>query len=115
MDSTTRKALSENVKRLRLARKWNQTTLGQKAGVAQTLVSYVESPEGKSPTLETIEALAGALNVPAWTLLIPTDDLNPERMRGLDTLVSAYTTLPANGQDQVARVVDAERRYAKAS
>lgn len=115
MDSTTRKHVAENVLRLRKQRGWSQTELASKAGVGQTTVSSVERPEDKSPTLETLEQLAQAFGVPAWTLLIDSDDMDPAGMRALDGLVRSFAKLPQSGQDQVSRVADAEARYAKVS
>jgi len=113
MDKETRRTLAENVKRLREAEGWAQVKLAQKAGIAQTAVSYVERPDKKSPTLDTICALAGAFGVPAWTLLIPSDNLDPSHMNDLNGIVETYTHLPSEGQDQVRRVAESESRYAK--
>jgi len=115
MDTGTRKTVAFNVKRLRKQRGWAQTELAVKSGVAQTTISSVERPEDKSPTLDTLQQLAEAFNVPAWTLLIDADDMDPARMRAMDCLVRSFAKLPPDGQNQVERVADAEARYAKAS
>lgn len=114
MDTTTRKTVATNVKRLRALRGWAQTELAAKSGVAQTTISSVERPEDKSPTLDTLSQLADAFDVPPWTLLVDSDDLDPARMRAMDGLVRSFAKLPPDGQDQVSRVADAESRYAKA-
>lgn len=115
MDSTTRAAIAANIKRLRARQKWTQDELATRAGVAQTLISYLEKPDSKSPTIETMEKVAAAFGIPAWTLMIDTDRLDPERMRSLDSVVHSYVNLPADGQASIHRVADMEVRYAKAS
>lgn len=91
----------------------NQTDLGRRSGVGQTTVSSVENPEGKSPTLETLAALARALQVPEWTLLVAGPAMDARQLISLDTLVTTYTDLPEAGKTQVQRVAEAEERYAK--
>lgn len=110
----TLKILASNLKRLRLEAKLNQTELGKKAGVAQTLISQLENAldeEKKSPTLTTIDKLATAFGVPAWTLLVDTDGASPSRLKSLDAVVSAYTKLSEEGQIAVDRIVEMESRY----
>jgi transcriptional regulator with XRE-family HTH domain len=115
MDTQTRKIVAANVRRLRKQADMNQTVLAQKADLGQTTISSLEQPEGKSPTLDILTAVAGAFGVPVWTLLIDMDDSPPDRMRALDVVVRAYTHIPADGQRQIERVAEAEQRYAKAS
>lgn len=114
MDTNTRKIVAANVARLRKDRAMNQTDLGNRAGVGQTTVSSIENPEGKSPTLETLSAIAKALHVPEWTLLVDGSALDSTQLKSLDHLVHVYTDLPDAGKTQVQRVAEAEERYAKA-
>lgn len=114
MDTSTRKIVAANVKRLRLARNMTQTDLGKRSGAGQTTVSSIENPDGKSPTLETLSLLASALNVPEWTLLVDGAALDAGQLNSLDHLVHTYACLPATGKSQVHRVAEAEERYAKA-
>ncbi len=115
MDTNTRKIVAFNVRRLREARSWNQTVLGEKAGLGQTTVSSIEQQEGKSPNLESLTAIAKALGVPEWTLLVDGSALDAVQLKTLDHLVHTYADLPATGKKQVQRVAEAEERYAKAS
>ena len=115
MDTNTRKIVAFNVRRLREARSWNQTVLGEKAGLGQTTVSSIEQPEGKSPNLESLTAIAKALGVPEWTLLVDGSALDAVQLKTLDHLVHTYADLPATGKKQVQRVAEAEERYSKAS
>ncbi len=114
MDTNTRKIVAANVARLRKDRGMNQTELGSRAGVGQTTISSIENPEGKSPTLETLSAIAKALQVPEWTLLVDGSALDSTQLKALDHLVHIYADLPAAGKNQVQRVAEAEERYAKA-
>lgn len=114
MDTNTRKIVAANIARLRKDRGMNQTELGSRAGVGQTTISSIENPEGKSPTLETLSAIAKALQVPEWTLLVDGSALDSAQLKALDHLVHIYADLPAAGKNQVQRVAEAEERYAKA-
>ena len=114
MEIETRQLVAANVKRLRQARHLTQTQLGERSGVGQTTVSSVEQPGGKSPTLETLAALAKALDVPEWTLLVDGAALDATQLKAMDALVHSYAALPASGKTQVLRVAEAEERYAKA-
>jgi transcriptional regulator with XRE-family HTH domain len=115
MEIETRQLVAANVKRLRQARHMTQTQLGERSGVGQTTVSSVEQPGGKSPTLETLAAIARALDVPEWTLLVDGAALDATQLKAMDALVHAYAALPSSGKTQVLRVAEAEERYAKAS
>jgi transcriptional regulator with XRE-family HTH domain len=72
--STTRpdrEALARNVKRLRDARGWNQTELGEAAGgLRQAAISQIENRLG-NPTLDTLEHLASALGCRVRDLFKP--------------------------------------------
>lgn len=114
MDNKTRKIVAHNIKRLRISKNWNQTELGKRAGVGQTTVSSIENPDGKSPTLEILAALAKAFDVPEWTLLVDGSCLDAQQLRTLDHLIHTYADLPESGKSQVQRVAEAEERYAKA-
>lgn len=114
METNPRQIIANNVLRLRKARSWTQTDLGKISGIGQTTVSSVENPEGKSPNLETITALAHAFGVPEWTLLVDGAVLDAQQLNNLDHLVHTYADLPISGKQQVERVADAEGRYAKA-
>lgn len=110
MDSRTRKIVAENVKRLREAAGLTQAALGKRSGKSQRNISDVENPEGKSPTLATLEAIADGLKVPLWMLVVE-NTLDPSHMKALDGIVSYYTQIPASGQAQIERVAEAEARY----
>lgn len=53
----------ENLKRIRRSQGLSQIELAEKAGVSQGLISRMERGDA-NPTLDVIEAVAAALNVP---------------------------------------------------
>jgi transcriptional regulator with XRE-family HTH domain len=111
MDANTRKAFADNIRALREMAGLSQTGLAKRSGIAQTAISYCEQADGKSPTLETISALAKALRVPAWWLLIDHAAPDPATAQELGKLADLYAKLPKEGKSQVLRVAEAEARY----
>jgi transcriptional regulator with XRE-family HTH domain len=112
MDRHTRAAIARNVKKLRERAKLSQEKLGQRAVLAQTAISYIENPEGKSPSVDTLEAVAAALRVPAWTLMLPDAGEHPEALSNLNRLVTTYTNISDQGRRTVDAIAEAEARYA---
>lgn len=53
----------KNLKRIRTERKLSQIELAEKAGISQGMISRMERGDA-NPTLDMIEAVADALNVP---------------------------------------------------
>jgi transcriptional regulator with XRE-family HTH domain len=72
-------ACARSVRRLRVARDWPQTELARRSGLSLGAVQAVEN-WAKSPTLRTVEALATALGVPAWQLLVPGQGVAPGQL-----------------------------------
>ena len=60
--------LAENLRRLRLARKWSQEVCAEKCGLHRTYIGAVERGE-RNITLATLDAIAQALNVSPIELL----------------------------------------------
>jgi transcriptional regulator with XRE-family HTH domain len=114
MDGNTRAALARNVRKLRDRHDWTQTDLARRAGIAQTAISYVEREDGKSPTVETLVAIANALRLPAWVLLLPELPTDAELLARLERLTHTYLHIEPNGQRTLDAVADAEMRYASA-
>lgn len=112
MDRHTRAVIARNVKALRTARNWSQTRLAERAGIAQTAISYIEREDGKSPAVDTLEAVASALRVPTWTLMLP--DMPPAMATtaALDKLVHTYTHVSDEGRATIDAIAEAESRYA---
>jgi len=62
-DSAVLAALARNVERLRKKRKWTQDDLAAAAEIEQMAVSLIENRRA-NPTVEILEKVAGALQVP---------------------------------------------------
>ena len=61
--------LARNLRALRLARGWSQEKMAERCGLHRTYVGAIERGE-RNVTLETLNALALALGVPAAELII---------------------------------------------
>lgn len=110
MDTKTRSVLGANVAALRNHDGLTQDQLAKRAGLSQRLVSGVERGE-KSATVDTVDALASALRVPAWSLLLSVSDPLMLRDAAAAKLFARYVRLPRDGREQVDRVADNEARY----
>ena len=62
-DSDVLHALARNVQRLRKKRKWTQDDLAAAAAIEQMAVSLIENRRS-NPTIELLEKIAAALEVP---------------------------------------------------
>jgi transcriptional regulator with XRE-family HTH domain len=67
---TAREALALNMIRLRRERDWSQELLGAEAGLHRTFIAHVERLV-RNPSLDSIERIAGALDVQVWEILRP--------------------------------------------
>ena len=61
--------IAATIKRLRRARGFTQNTLGERAGLSQTMISAIER-RATSPAADTLQAIAKALGAEAWQLQI---------------------------------------------
>lgn len=69
-DSEVLGVLARNVKRLRKKRKWTEDDLAAAAEIEQMAVSLIENRRA-NPTVETLEKVATALEVPFVELFDP--------------------------------------------
>ncbi len=60
--------LGQNVRRMRLARRYSQMALAEKAGVSQSWISRIEHSQ-ENPTIESLSRIATALGVGVTVLL----------------------------------------------
>ncbi|WP_205421362.1 helix-turn-helix domain-containing protein [Dechloromonas sp. HYN0024] len=67
---TLRQILGENLKRLRAEREWSQEELAYQAQLHRTFVAHVERCQ-RNISLDNIEKLAQAFQIPAFQLLTP--------------------------------------------
>lgn len=75
MKSDPRHLLATNLSAAMARQNLSQTALAHKSGVAQSTISYMARADSivKSPTLDNIAALANALNMQVWELLVDPD------------------------------------------
>ncbi|RIW36101.1 helix-turn-helix domain-containing protein [Bacillus salacetis] len=64
--------IGERVKKLRQERKMSMTELADKAGVAKSYLSSIERNLQKNPSVQFLEKISTALNVPVDSLLYDT-------------------------------------------
>lgn len=57
------------IRELREKRGWSQSELSRRSGVKQGVLSYIESGRTKRPRIDTILAIAAALEVPVEKLM----------------------------------------------
>ena len=68
-----RRLLAENIRALRAEKGWSQEDLALEAEVHRTFVAHVER-EARNISLDNIEKLAKAFDVPVFQLLRPKTD-----------------------------------------
>lgn len=105
------RAIGKRVRTLREERGWSQARLAERAGIGVAYVTRIEGAK-KRATVETLEALARAFEVPLWRLLASTRLSVAERATGavLVQLLRAAETL---GDEDVARLVDLAKRLGR--
>jgi transcriptional regulator with XRE-family HTH domain len=64
----TKRLIARNIRRMRQDKSWSQHDLANEAGVRQALISSLEIATA-NPTLESLDKVAGALNVGLADLL----------------------------------------------
>ncbi len=111
----TRVTLARNVNALMVRRKYAQMDLAKASGVSQRAVSNICNPNGPSPTLKTVDALANAFGLEGWHLIMPRllDDLDGGT--SLASLITNYDQAEAEGKRHILRVAEREAEFRRAS
>ncbi len=78
---TARETLAANVVALRTARGWSQEALAFEAGLHRTFIAHVER-QARNISLDNIERIAMALEVPSYRLLISECVTDPRSQEG---------------------------------
>lgn len=68
--SGARSALAANMIRLRREKGWSQEVLAFESGLHRTFIAHVER-QARNISLDNLERIARALNVPVYVLLLP--------------------------------------------
>ena len=91
--------------------RWSQTAVADKAGIAQRSVGYMLDPQGPSPKLESVDAVARVFGLEGWHLIISTliDDL--ESGTSIRVIYDAYMDSTPEGRRHIQRVAQREQEY----
>lgn len=65
-----RELVAHNVRRIRTERGWQQELLSYEAGLHRAMIGHIENAR-RNATIDTLEAIAGALNVEMHELFMP--------------------------------------------
>ena len=94
--------LGERLRRLRMARRWSQRELAERAGVRQALISQLESGKQQDTTSTNVRKLAFALGVTVDYLtgyngpIAP--DVTPGRARFVEEAALSLATTSPRGR-----------------
>jgi len=112
MDTTTRRAVAENVRLLMEANGYSQKRLAAKTGVAQRSISNLLRPDsGVSPTLDTMERLSDHFGIPTWQLMLPGQTIGMLQTQDLGRVIANYARADDQGREFVNRVAEREATY----
>jgi len=67
---SARELVAFNIRRLRTQRGWQQELLSYESGLHRTMIGHLENGR-RNPTIETLEAIAAALEVDLQELFAP--------------------------------------------
>lgn len=97
----------QHMAKFRQDRGWSQAELGRRLDLSRGMIAYYESC-AKNPTLEFIEKVAAAFEIPVGDLL--SNDSSPKRKPGpasrLDQLTEKLGKLPKNKQQVVVQMLE---------
>lgn len=115
MKNTGMLALSDNVRRLKEYRGWTLIELAKRAGVSKSALGYLVSYKDENdrhPTMETVEAVAGAFDLQAWQLMVPDQPIELLVNQQLQHHLADYVVVGAEGRAAVDRITQVEVRIA---
>jgi transcriptional regulator with XRE-family HTH domain len=78
LEVSARQLVAYNLRRARTERGWQQELLSYEAGLHRTMVGYIENAK-KNVTVDTLEALAGALKIQLYELFLPLPSQEAEK------------------------------------
>ena len=81
-----------NLKRLRHEKSFSQSELAEKIGKTSSLIGTIEIARTQ-PSFETIESIANALEIPAYTLFLPTttqQEILEKRLKSIEDEFSQF-------------------------
>jgi transcriptional regulator with XRE-family HTH domain len=94
--------LGDAIRLVRTARRITQSSLGKQIGVSNNFISLIEANK-KMPSLDVLQRIAEALEVPSGLFLLWTESTNPkisvDKIQRLRELMLDLQTLYLNGGD----------------
>jgi transcriptional regulator with XRE-family HTH domain len=84
--------------------------LAKKSGVSPRMIKYILAKQ-RTPTIDVIQAIAGAFGLKSWQLMIPNVKIDGATSRHLESLVKNYTQSSQQGQEYLDRVAEQEAKY----
>lgn len=110
----TRATLAGNVNSLMARKKWVQMDLAKASGVSQRAVSNICNPQGPSPTLKTVDAVASAFNLEGWHLIMPSLLSDLDNGSSIAALLRNYDQAEADGKRHILRIAEREAEFHRA-
>lgn len=89
----------------------SQDALSKMAKVSQKTVSNMLKPEGPTPHLDNIDAVAAVYGLTGWQLILPSLPASKESVEGMVRLVENFAGASAEGQAAITRVAEMEANY----
>ena len=103
--------IGANIRKIIEARGWSENELARKARVSQKMVNNICNVNfDANPTLESLEKIAKALNVPVWRLMIPGQTVEQLQNAAVNELVEHAITLDTEAAAYVLTVAKRETR-----
>lgn len=103
--SENRRQIAQVVQRLREQRRWSQKDLADASGVSQRMISDLENPEGPSPRLESLEAVAKAFQSTAEALFLAGSIEDGEFLKQIQAVIQALATQDHATRASVVEIV----------
>jgi transcriptional regulator with XRE-family HTH domain len=111
--ATNTRTVSDNINAIMVTRGLSQSEISRMSGVSQKTISNLCNAK-HSVQIEGLAAIAHALRVPTWTLLIPgAYTTTGTSSSTLVKLLGAWEDIPADGQETLAILAQRERERAK--
>ena len=107
---TAADTLRANLSRIMREEGISVKTLADRSGVSPRTAAYLATRSSSAPSLDTAEAVAKALGLELWQLLLP--DLDYRRARGaLPAVLEAYLHAPQPVADFLAHIAEQPGPY----
>lgn len=111
-ENNTRAIVAKNLRALLDLRAWSERTLAKQSGVAQKTINNILT-SSSACTVETAGALANALGLHAWHLLIPDLPQDLVSSPSLGAIVADWINATPEGREHIEMVAWREARFAQ--